>query len=91
MRFPSLDGDEKMTVVSADGRADWAADVCRVLQMANPTEAVRSLEVDEKTTLSNPEGRAEVGAQTFTLISESGLYTLIFKSRKPQARRIRCI
>lgn len=62
-----------------------AADVCRVLEIGNTTEAIRSLEDFEKMTLSNPEGRAGNGAQSYNLISESGLYALIFKSRKPQA------
>lgn len=67
-----------------------AADVCRVLELGNPTEALRSLDADEKITLSNPEGNPRAGiAHTFTLISESGLYALIFKSRKPVAKEFR--
>jgi prophage antirepressor-like protein len=67
-----------------------AADVCRVLELTNPTEATKGLDADEKATLSNPEGRpGQPGAKAFTFISESGLYALIFKSRKPEAKKFR--
>jgi prophage antirepressor-like protein len=64
-----------------------AADVCRILGIGNPSEALRGLETDEKTTLSNPEGRrGEPGAKVLNVITESGLYALIFKSRKREAK-----
>lgn len=67
-----------------------AADVCRILDLSNPTEAIRSLEDDEKLTLSNPEGQTgHGGAQFFNTVTESGLYALIFKSRKPEAKAFR--
>lgn len=66
-----------------------AADVCRALELTNPTEALRFLEPDEKPTLSNPESRAGFGAQAFACVTESGLYALIFRSRKPKAREFR--
>ena len=73
--------------------APWfvAADVCRVLEMTNPTEAIRGLDSDEKMTLSNTEGHSgqRGGAQAFAVISESGLYALIFKSRKAEAKKFR--
>ncbi|WP_217433769.1 Bro-N domain-containing protein [Caulobacter sp. S45] len=65
------------------------ADVCRVLEIANPSDAAARLDDDEKMTLGNAEGRAGHGAQSFTLINESGLYSLIFRSRKEAAKRFK--
>ena len=66
-----------------------AVDVCRCLDLANPSKAIASLDEDEKATLTNSEGRAGNGAQTFNVITESGLYALIFKSRKAKAKEFR--
>ncbi|MEA1675252.1 BRO family protein [Nitrospirillum sp. BR 11163] len=65
------------------------ADVCRVLEIANPSHAATRLDDDEKTTLANSEGRAGSGAQAFTIINESGLYSLVLTSRKPAAKRFK--
>jgi len=59
------------------------ADVCRVLQLRNTTLALRGLDPDEKglcivKTLGGP--------QELNTISEPGLYKLIGRSRKPEAR-----
>jgi prophage antirepressor-like protein len=82
--------ENPVRVVDRDNQPWFVApDVCRVLEIGNTTEALRSLDEDEKTTISNPEGRAGTGAQSYNIISESGLYSLIFKSRKPQAKTFR--
>lgn len=79
-----------MRVLIREGAPWWvAADVCRVLEIANPRDAVSSLDEDEKMTVANSDGQAGRGAQSYNLISESGLYALIFKSRKPQAKAFR--
>ncbi len=75
-------------------RADspWfiAADVCRVLEISNSRDAVGALDDDEKSTVGNPDSRPGMpGAKTFQIISESGLYALVFKSRKAEAKRFR--
>ncbi|WP_081888306.1 Bro-N domain-containing protein [Verrucomicrobium sp. BvORR034] len=58
-----------------------------MLEIANPSDAIKSLDADERMTLDNSEGHSgqRGGAQSLNLISESGLYALVFKSRKPQA------
>lgn len=91
-----------------------AADVCRILDISNPTKAVQSLDDDErmtltisegqKMTLDNTEGQKTLsnregiskdkksgrgGAQKLNIVNESGLYALIFKSRKPEAKKFR--
>lgn len=64
-----------------------AADVCAVLAIANPSDAVRSLDDDEvelvSAALVTTEGRPQ---DSFNLINEPGLYSLILRSRKPEAK-----
>lgn len=77
-----------LRIIMRRGEPWWvAADVCRVLGIVNVTDALESLDDDEKTTLANSEGRAGSGAQSFNVINEPGLYALIGKSRKPEAKR----
>ena len=68
-----------------------AKDVCEVLGIGNPSDVVRGLDEDEKMTLDNIEGHSgqRGGAQFLNVVSESGLYALIFKSRKPEAKTFR--
>ncbi len=70
------------------GEEPWfvARDVCDVLELSNVGEALSGLDYDELTSelLMSGGQRREM-----KLISESGLYNLIFKSRKPQAREFR--
>lgn len=61
-----------------------APDVCRVLEMANVTMALRILDEDEKG-LNSIETLG--GRQDLNCISEPGLYKLMARSRKPEARR----
>lgn len=59
-----------------------AKDVCRVLDL-DVASGARGLDEDEKGlhTVQTPGG-----PQTITIISEPGMYALVFRSRKPQAR-----
>lgn len=61
-----------------------AADVCRVLGHSNPTVAMDSLEDFEKTKLN----LGLQGGDT-NIISESGFYTLVLRSRKSVAKPFR--
>ena len=63
-----------------------AADVCRVLNLSNISESLRGLDDDE---LSSELLNSGTQGRTMRLISESGLYALIFKSRKPEAKTFR--
>lgn len=57
-----------------------AADVCRVLALTNPTVTINRLDDDER-------AKFNLGRQGETnIVNESGLYELIFASRKPTAR-----
>ena len=64
-----------------------AADVCDILELSNPTEALRALDDDEKNTLRITEGTSHKGGNpNMNVINEAGLYKLTFKSRKPEAK-----
>lgn len=65
-----------------------AADVCSALDIGNPSQAISRLDDDEKMTLTTNEGHSGKvgGAQMLNVISEAGLYSLILKSRKPEAK-----
>lgn len=68
--------------------APWfvLADVCRVLELDNPRNVTARLDDDEKGvhTMDTPGG-----PQSFTIINESGLYSLVITSRKPAAKRFK--
>ena len=63
-----------------------AADVCRALELNNTHMAVERLDDDEKgvSAVDTPGGR-----QQLTVISEAGLYNLIFSSRVERAKDFR--
>lgn len=76
-----------LTIVERDGEP-WfiAADVCAILSLGNPTEAVRPLDDDEKlTSVILRAGQM----RPVNLINESGLYALIIRSNKPNAKAFR--
>ena len=68
-----------------------AADVCKALEIGNPTMALSRLDEDEKMTLSLTEGHSGVrgGAQMANVVNEPGLYTLVLGSRKPEAKEFK--
>jgi prophage antirepressor-like protein len=67
-----------------------AADVCAVLEIANSRDAIASLDEDEKITVGNPDGNPRAGIpHQLAFVTESGLFALVFKSRKPEAKSFR--
>ena len=63
-----------------------AADVCAELELSNPSKSLDALYRDEKgLTITDTPG----GPQQMLCVTESGLYHLIFKSRKDTAKRFR--
>lgn len=60
-----------------------ASDICKVLDIQNATQAVYSLDEDERSMFNiGRQGEANI-------INESGLYAMIFKSKKPNAKSFR--
>lgn len=72
------------TLVGPDGEP-WfvAADVCRVLEIGNVSQALSRLDDDETTLISN-EGASN--GLPMNAVNESGLYSLVLGSRKPEAK-----
>ena len=62
------------------------ADVCKVLELSSPHKVAERLDGDEK-------GRNQIptlgGVQEMAVVNESGLYTVILRSDKPQAKPFR--
>ena len=60
------------------------ADVCQVLSLGSPHKVANRLDLDEK-------GRNQIptpgGNQEMTIINESGLYKVILRSDKPEAKK----
>ena len=63
-----------------------AKDVCELLGLDNSRQAVSRLDDDEKGVFNSD---TLGGKQELTFVNESGMYALIFQSRKPQARAFR--
>ena len=76
--------NNEIRTVMKDGVAWFVAkDVCNVLGLANPTKAIKKLDEDERSNLLlGRQGEANI-------INEFGLYTLILRSNKPQAKDFR--
>ncbi|MFZ7174976.1 Bro-N domain-containing protein [[Pasteurella] aerogenes] len=58
-----------------------AKDLCDVLGVVNSRDALSKLDEDEKTTVGLTDSQAGKGAQSISLVSESGMYTLILRCR----------
>jgi prophage antirepressor-like protein len=90
---------EAIRTTSIEGEPLFSVpDLCRILDIRNATQAVANLEPEEKITISmaavtlcntKSHSRSEGGARNMIFVNESGLYGLIFRSRKPEARRFR--
>ncbi len=63
-----------------------AKDVCRCLEISDTETSLRKLDEDEKGTYKI---RTLGGPQTMSIVNESGLYNLIFRSNKPEAKQFR--
>lgn len=63
-----------------------AKDVCDVLGISNSRDAMNRLDEDEKAMSVLP---TQFGKKSMNMVNESGLYNLIFQSRKPEARTFR--
>lgn len=60
-----------------------AADVCRALEVGNPSDAVARLDADDRTLVSI-EGSSN--GKPVNAVNEPGLYSLVLGSRKPEAK-----
>lgn len=78
------DGEYNMRTAVVDGEPLFClVDVCKVLDIQNPSKVAQRLDDDERTKL-------ELGRQGETnFITESGLYAVILRSDKPNAKSFR--
>ena len=73
--------DSRVRTVKLNGEIWFVAkDICDILELSNPTVAIENLEEDERSKFFlGRQGEANV-------INEAGLYALIFRSNKPEAK-----
>jgi len=75
-------------VVIVDDHEEWVAkDVCDVLDLENVTRALEGLDEDELSIAQLVDSAGRM--QEMRTVLESGLYSLILRSRKPAARAFR--
>ena len=78
-------GESPIRTMQQNGEIWWVlADVCEVLEISNSRDAASRLDDDEKdgVGITDTMGRQ----QTATVINEPGLYSLILRSNKPEAK-----
>lgn len=81
-----FEGQQVRTVMIEDEPWFVLPDVCKVLEISNSGNAKQRLDEEDKGihTVDTPGGK-----QRTSVINESGLYDVIFMSRKPQAKSFR--
>lgn len=80
-------GETPVRTVMQSGEPWWVlSDVCRVLELGTPAKVAQRLDEDEK-------GMNQIhtlgGPQQMTIINESGLYNVILRSDKPEAKKFK--
>ena len=78
----------RVRTVQRDGEPWWVLkDVCAVLQLTTPARVAERLEADEMSQahITDAIGRK----QETTIVSEAGLFSVILRSDKPEARRFK--
>ena len=79
--------EHAVRIIMQDGEPWWVAkDVCEILEISKYRDAITKLDDDERCPVKVDTLN---GAQEMTAISESGLYTLIIRSNKPEAKKFR--
>jgi prophage antirepressor-like protein len=80
---------QAVRVLEIDG-SPWfvAADVCAVLELEDVRRAVERLEVDDRSQTPVVDSAGRLNPKTW-IVSEPGLYDLVIRSDKPQARDFR--
>lgn len=88
MHLQTFNFDTLSVRVVMVGGEPWfvAVDVAAILGLSNPRSSVALLDDDERSVHSMD---TPSGLQTLTIISESGLYSLLLRSRRTEARAFR--
>lgn len=81
-------GSSEIRTVEKDGEPWWVlSDVCKVLELTSPHKVADRLENDERNQIPVTDSLGR--NQNTTIINESGLYAVILRSDKPQAKPFR--
>lgn len=76
--------DEEVRTVMINGEPHFIAnDLCAVLDIRNARDAVATLDDDEKGVVTTD---TLGGAQQMSYVTEAGMYSLVLRSRKPEAK-----
>ena len=82
--------NQNVRTIEKDGDVWFAAiDICNILEIQNIRQNVKLLDDDEKMTVCKTYSQTEKqrgGARFMTFVSEPGMYKLIFRSNKPEAK-----
>jgi anti-repressor protein len=80
--FPDTGADVRTAMIDGE---PWfvAADVCAALAIGNHSQATSYLDDDERGVISS---ETPGGVQSISVVNEPGLYSLILRSRKPEAK-----
>ncbi|WP_175627566.1 BRO family protein [Microbacterium sp. CSI-V] len=82
-------GEHQVRTVLVDGEPWFVlADLCRVLEIANPSGVAARLDEDERNTLRLTEGNQR-GNPNVTIVSEPGMYQVVLRSDRPEAKQFR--
>lgn len=80
--------NDRFTVIERNGEPWWVLnEICAKVGIANPRDAASRLDDDEKDAVGIPDAIGRT--QRMTIINESGLYSVILRSTKPEAKRFR--
>lgn len=78
----SFDSTSKIRTFTINGEPWFVAlDVCNALGISNNRDALLKLDDDEKDTVGLTDSQHGMGPQSLSVISESGLYTMILRCR----------
>lgn len=80
----TFNGNEIPVIIDENNNPFFiASDICSLLDLTNPTESLRALDDDEKLTSEILRAGQK---RKVNLINESGLYSLVIRSNKPEAK-----
>ncbi|VXB53014.1 Phage antirepressor Ant [Exiguobacterium sp. 8H] len=82
----TFEGQNVRIAGTSDNPLFVLSDVCKVLEIGNPSQVKVRL---EEHLITNEVFQTATGAKLMTVINEDGLYDVILDSRKPQAKRFR--
>ena len=90
MKIFQYNDSKEIRTVMMNGEPWWVLkDVCNVLDIKNPTDIAKKLDEDEQ---GKVDPRLNLGSRSnmpITIINESGLYSTILQSRKPEAKKFK--